>query len=135
MAHEGGEVWEFVQGVCAVLVPLVEAMDGEGVAEVVDAGPVFLGEAGFAEEVAEEIEHADAAVLAVFVAEDEVVGTALVGVTEGTAEKEMGESVGGVLGKRDKALLVELGVPEGEGIFVGVEVFEFEVEGLAEAET
>lgn len=135
VAHEGGEVGELVQGIGAVLVPLVEAVDSEGVAEIVDARPVGLGESGFAKQSAKEIEDAAGGEFAVLVAEEEVIGAALGWETVRATKEEVTEAFGGVVGERDEAFFVELGFPEGDRIFVKVEVFERDVECLGEAET
>ena len=71
MAHVGGEDGKLVQDIVAFLVPLVKPMDGEGVAQVMEARP---RDAGFCE--------AAAATDVVEKRQDIGVGERAVGVTE-----------------------------------------------------
>lgn len=133
VAHVSGEDREFVQEVKAFLVPLVEPVHGEGVAEVVD--PRAAGNAVrnlcFVQTLVEGQMNQD--VVESLAAMNEEALTGVLGWIQFQSARQIcGELVGCGQTQRDEAFFMEFGVPEGKGAVLEIHVADSQAESFSE---
>ena len=134
MAHIGGQPREFVEDIVALLVPLVEPMHGEGVAQVMEARVAAAGLGQAASEKNLTILPLDAGGCAAIIApaSKKAVGRAWIGIEVlAPRQVDLKRSAHG-RGERKQALLIELRFPERERVFVEVHVADSKIDGLAD---
>lgn len=136
MAHIGGQKWKFVLRILAVLIPLIQPVNGEAVTQVVQAGTMTLGLCQTTtDKKMSEILFDKGWPEPAFPAAKEGQLWARQRMKLLSSQQVRLQSFRHGRRERDKPLFMKLRFPKGEDVFIEVDVFDVQTQGLAQTES